>query len=81
MEASLGILAFGSLIDNPGAEIEAALVGRKLNIRTPFGVEFARSSIKRGGAPTLVPSLSKARVWSERAGTESPISSMPRGMV
>jgi hypothetical protein len=55
MEASLGILAFGSLIDSPGAEIEAALVGRKLQIRTPFGVEFARSSTKRGGAPTLVP--------------------------
>jgi len=55
METSLGILAFGSLIDNPGAEIEAALAGRKLNIRTPFGVEFARSSTKRGGAPTLVP--------------------------
>jgi hypothetical protein len=54
MEASLGILAFGSLIDNPGAEIEAALVGRKLNIRTPFDVEFARSSNTRGGAPTLV---------------------------
>jgi hypothetical protein len=55
MEATLGILAFGSVIDNPGAEIESALVGRKLNVRTPFGVEFARSSTKRGGAPTLVP--------------------------
>ena len=55
IEASVGILAFGSLIDNPGAEIEGALVGRKLNVRTPFGVEFARSSNKRGGAPTLVP--------------------------
>jgi hypothetical protein len=55
IEASVGILAFGSLIDNPGAEIEAALVGRKLNVRTPFGVEFARRSNKRGGAPTLVP--------------------------
>jgi hypothetical protein len=55
MEATLGILAFGSLIDNPGAEIEAALVGRKMNVRTPFGVEFARSSKKRRGAPTLVP--------------------------
>jgi hypothetical protein len=55
VEASVGILAFGSLIDNPGAEIEAALVGRKLNVRTPFGVEFARRSNKRGGAPTLVP--------------------------
>jgi hypothetical protein len=52
---SIGILAFGSLIDNPGAEIEEAVVGRKLNVHTPFGVEFARSSTKRGGAPTLVP--------------------------
>lgn len=55
MTASLGILAFGSLIDSPGVEIEAALVGRKQNVRTPFGVEFARCSTKRGGAPTLVP--------------------------
>jgi hypothetical protein len=55
MQATVGILAFGSLIDDPGPEIEAALIGRKLNVRTPFGVEFARSSIKRGGAPTLVP--------------------------
>jgi hypothetical protein len=54
-EESLGILAFGSLIDNPGDEIDAALVGRKRNVLTPFGVEFARQSTKRGGAPTLVP--------------------------
>jgi hypothetical protein len=52
---SVGILAFGSLIDSPGAEIEEAVVGRKLNVHTPFGVEFARSSTKREGAPTLVP--------------------------
>jgi hypothetical protein len=55
MPASIGILAFGSLIDNPGKEIEAALVGRKANVVTPFSVEFARKSTKRGGAPTLVP--------------------------
>jgi hypothetical protein len=55
MTTSVGILAFGSLIDNPGAEIEEAIVGRKLNVHTPFGVEFARSSTTRGGAPTLVP--------------------------
>jgi hypothetical protein len=53
MEATLGILAFGSLISNPGAEIEAALVGRKVDVRTPFGVEFARGSTKRGGALCL----------------------------
>ena len=55
MAAVLGILAFGSLIEDPGAEIEAVLVGRKPNVWTPFCVEFARGSIKRGGAPTLVP--------------------------
>jgi hypothetical protein len=55
MPPRIGILAFGSLIDNPGEEIEAALVGRKTNVITPFGVEFARESTKRGGAPTLVP--------------------------
>jgi hypothetical protein len=45
----VGILAFGSLIDDPGPEIEAALIDRKLNVRTPFNIEFARASIKRGG--------------------------------
>ncbi len=55
MNPSIGILAFGSLMDNPDAEIDAALIGRKLNVCTPFGVEFARSTIGRGGAPTLVP--------------------------
>ena len=55
MPSRIGILAFGSLIDNPGEEIEAALVGRKTNVSTPFGVEFARESTKRRGAPTLVP--------------------------
>ena len=55
MSPSIGILAFGSLIDDPGEEIEAALGGRKANVVTPFNVEFARKSTKRGGAPTLVP--------------------------
>jgi hypothetical protein len=54
-DGSVGILAFGSLIADCGEEIEAALVGRKLNVRTPFGVEFARSSNTRSGAPSLVP--------------------------
>ena len=30
-------------------------MGHKTNVITPFGVEFARESTKRGGAPTLVP--------------------------
>jgi len=55
LQKTVGILAFGSLIDDPGPEIEAAIIGRKLNVRTPFGVEYARSSVTRRGAPTPVP--------------------------
>jgi cation transport regulator ChaC len=52
---SIGILAYGSLISRPGAEIEPHIIYRKKRVRTPFCVEFARSSGKRGGAATLVP--------------------------
>ena len=55
MTPPLGILAFGSLIDRPGWEIEQAIIARKTGILTPFGIEFARTSRTRGGAPTLVP--------------------------
>jgi hypothetical protein len=55
LKPSIGILAFGSLIEDPGWEIEEAIVGRKRKVLTPFAVEFARSSTKRGDAPTLVP--------------------------
>jgi hypothetical protein len=60
----VGILAFGSLIRNPGDEIAAVEVKseRKSAIRTPFRVEFARMSRTRGGAPTLVPHEHGARV-------------------
>lgn len=51
----LGILAYGSLISDPGTELLAVTVGRTENVPTPFPVEFARSSDGRGGAPTLVP--------------------------
>jgi hypothetical protein len=50
----LGILAFGSLIDDPGPEIAAATAYRK-PMTTPFSIEFGRSSKTRGSAPTLVP--------------------------
>lgn len=55
--ARIGILAFGSLIDDPREEIAAIEVAaeRQRDILTPFPVEFARQSGKRGGAPTLVP--------------------------
>jgi hypothetical protein len=55
-ERKIGIMAYGSLIDDPGEEILAAtqhiLVA---DVWTPFRVEFARKSAKRGNAPTLIP--------------------------
>jgi hypothetical protein len=50
----LGILAFGSLIDNPGQEISEIEIER-IVCETPFNVEFARTSSTRGNAPTLIP--------------------------
>ena len=56
MKGTIGILAYGSLISNPGDEIKAATSETRTRVTTPFRVEFARSSGKgRGGAPTLVP--------------------------
>ncbi len=51
----IGILAYGSLINDPSSEIEMATVTRIENVLTPFHVEFARSSKSRNNAPTLVP--------------------------
>jgi cation transport regulator ChaC len=51
----IGILAYGSLIDDPGKELEPLIRERVSNVQTPFSVEFARSSSSRDGAPTLVP--------------------------
>jgi len=51
---NVAILAYGSLIEDPGREIEP-LLAKTIETRTPFTVEFARLSRKRGNAPTLVP--------------------------
>src|SRR5947209_5290918 len=51
----IGILAYGSLINDPGDELSAATASRIESVDTPFNVEFARSSDSRDGAPTLVP--------------------------
>lgn len=51
----IGVLAYGSLITDPGPELAAITTGITMDVLTPFSVEFARSSRKRGGAPTLVP--------------------------
>ncbi len=52
---AVGILAYGSLVDDPGVEIGPLVVERIESVETPFCVEFARTSRTRGGAPTLVP--------------------------
>ena len=61
---NIGILAYGSLISDPGKEIEPLIV-KRVETKTPFTVEFARLSRKRGNAPTLVPYNPGVRV---RAG-------------
>lgn len=52
--STLGILAYGSLIRDPGPELAPLVVDRRF-AATPFNVEFARKSRTRGWAPTLVP--------------------------
>ena len=54
MKGKVGVLAFGSLIDDLG-ELSEVVEERRGGLRTPFRVEFARTSQSRGGAPTLVP--------------------------
>ncbi len=49
-----GVLAYGSLVGDPGCEL-APLITQRIETLTPFPVEFARKSSTRGGAPTLVP--------------------------
>ena len=51
----IAILAYGSLIDDPGDEIRQATTETRGGVRTPFRVEFARLSKKWGDGPTLVP--------------------------
>ena len=41
--STIGILAYGSLIEDPGTEIKPIIRERKEGITTPFSIEFARS--------------------------------------
>lgn len=50
----IGILAYGSLINNPGDEL-APLIIERIPCMTPFNVEYARLSLTRDNAPTLIP--------------------------
>jgi hypothetical protein len=53
---TMGILAFGSLLEDPGDELWNATAACRDGFTTPFRVEFAHESSRtRGGAPTLVP--------------------------
>jgi hypothetical protein len=62
---AVGILAFGSLINDPGPELQPKIVVR-VKTTTPFPVEYGRYSGKtRGGAPTLVPHQAGGPVEAE----------------
>jgi hypothetical protein len=60
----IGILAFGSLIGDPGSEL-APKITMRIKCQTPFGVEYGRLSQTRGGAPTIVAHEKGAPVSAE----------------
>jgi hypothetical protein len=60
----IGILAYGSLISDPGSELEPR-IGIRIKTQTPFPVEYGRISRTRGGAATLVPHEAGAPVAAE----------------
>ena len=51
----IGILAYGSLIEDPGVELKPLISEKIRDIETPFNIEFARKSSLRDDAPTVVP--------------------------
>ncbi len=53
-QRQVAVLAYGSLIVDPGPELRALIVERR-QCRTPFPVEFGRASRRWGGGPVLVP--------------------------
>lgn len=61
----IGVLAFGSLIHDPGSELQDR-IGMRIKTNTPFAVEYGRYSGKtRGGAPTLAPHQQGSPVAAE----------------
>lgn len=53
-QSRLAILAYGSLIYDPGSELAPRITGTE-PCRTPFPVEYGRASARWGGGPVLVP--------------------------
>jgi hypothetical protein len=72
MANEVGILAYGSLIGDPGAEIVPVIV-KRIACRTPFKVEFARSSESRKGGPTLVPNEDGEEVAAQILVVDLPV--------
>jgi hypothetical protein len=62
----IGILAYGSLIEQPGWEIEEATDHKISEVETPFAIEYARKSNSRSGSPTLVP-VENGKGWQVQA--------------
>lgn len=62
--SGIGVLAYGSIIMDRGSEI-GPLIVRRIQMKTPFPVEYARLSRNRGGAPTVVPHSSGCPVKAE----------------
>jgi len=63
-EKNIGMMAYGSLIRDPGPEIRPLII-KRIPTKTPFPVEFARLSRKRGNAATLVPYAVGKPVYAE----------------
>lgn len=61
MAVTIGILAYGSLIHEPGPEL-GLLIADRYQTKTSFSVEFARKSKTRGWGPTLIPYSEGAQV-------------------
>jgi hypothetical protein len=61
---TVSILAYGSLIDDPGFEI-SPLIAKRIPTETPFPVEYARESETRGGSYTVVPHSTGKAVKAE----------------
>jgi hypothetical protein len=54
VQRQVAIMAYGSLITQPGAGLKPLIVQR-IPCPTPFRVEYGRASRKWGGGPVLVP--------------------------
>lgn len=73
LKLRVGILAYGSLMTDPGDELESITTATIRDVVTPFAVEYARSSVGRAGAPTLVPVVSggaKVKAWIYEVDTD-----------